>query len=144
MSHEIRTPLNGVIGLAELLDDVPMSTDKRLVFDNMRRSARLLADLVSQVLDVAVADAGALKLAAEPLSIREALATVQAVFQRAAGERGLSFVAEVDAAVPERVMGDVVRIRQVLLNVLGNAMKFTESGAFHLRVSLRDRSPDRQ
>ncbi|HEY4080688.1 MAG TPA: PAS domain S-box protein [Burkholderiaceae bacterium] len=134
-SHEIRTPLNGLLGLARMLQqpDLKDST-RREYLDQMLDSAESLSGLISDILDLSKIEAGRLSLETLPFALREMLNTIRLAYATLAQARGLTFTIEVDPAVPPRVMGDPTRVRQILSNYLGNALKFTEHGGVTLRV----------
>jgi signal transduction histidine kinase len=142
MSHEIRTPLNGVLGLARMLqDDTLPASRRRELHGHLLDSAQVLAELVSDVLDLSKIEAGHLVLERVPFDPRHLLAQAQRGFEALAAERGLALVGEVAAAVPARLEGDPLRVRQILANYLGNALKFTREGS--IRVSLTAPAPGR-
>jgi PAS domain S-box-containing protein len=135
MSHEIRTPLNGVLGLARLLQDETLGAGRRRELQaHLLDSAQALAGLVSDVLDLSKIEAGHLALEQLPFDPRELVAALYASFEPLANERGLGLAVEVAAEVPAMLLGDPVRLRQILANYLANAVKFTSHG--QIRVAL--------
>ncbi len=128
MSHEIRTPLNGILGVADLLGDTGLTAEQEAFARTIRESGRHLLALLNDVLDFSKIDSGALELECAPFAPRIVLETVQAMMVRQAEEKGLRLRAEASAAVPALVLGDAQRLRQVLLNLVGNAVKFTRAG----------------
>ncbi|UHQ19110.1 ATP-binding protein [Lysobacter sp. KIS68-7] len=139
MSHEIRTPMNGVIGMVELLSHTALDDKQRRMLDTCRDSAQVLLALLNDVLDFSKIEAGKVELETLPLSPGRMVEDLGVVLRAQAMERGIDVDVEVDEAVPALVEGDRVRLRQILANLGGNAVKFTERGRVTLSVS-----PDRQ
>ena len=128
MSHEIRTPMNGVMGMIALLKQGEMSAQQKAYFETIERSADALLLIIDDILDFTKIEAGRLELSAAPFNIRESLSSIEALFAEPAAQKGLSLAVTVESSVPEKVAGDPGRIRQILLNLIGNAVKFTEEG----------------
>ncbi|MGE0862687.1 MAG: ATP-binding protein [Vicinamibacterales bacterium] len=132
--HEIRTPLNGVLGLAALLLETPLSDDQRELADLLRISGDALLGLVDDVLDYSKLAAGKLRLETVAFDLRGVVRDTTRILSVRAGAKGLSLRYEVDGTIPELVSGDAKRMRQVLLNLGANAVKFTEQGSVTIRV----------
>ena len=142
MSHEIRTPLNGVIGLAELLHDTPLSAQQRQYIDLIERSGRSLVSLINDVLDHARIEAGKLELESIPFDLAALVGECGHIFSLRAHDNDTVIFCSVEPEVPAEIIGDPSRLRQVLINLLSNAVKFTEHGLVELVVSLRERRGD--
>jgi two-component system, sensor histidine kinase and response regulator len=136
MSHEIRTPMNGVIGMAELLLDGPLSTQQRDCAKTIRDSARALLTVINDILDFSKIEAGKLEMEASPVDVRDLAEDVARLIAAQAHAKGLEVTAHIDPAVPDLVKGDPGRLRQVLVNLCGNAVKFTHEGEVALDVKV--------
>jgi signal transduction histidine kinase len=136
MSHEIRTPLNGVIGMANLLASTTLNERQAQLVDNLARSGQTLLALINDILDLSRIEAHELELFTAPFEVREVVAEVTDLFAEQCGTKGLEVVYAVSEDVPPQLLGDSVRLRQILINLLGNAMKFTEQGEILIEVSV--------
>jgi PAS domain S-box-containing protein len=134
MSHEIRTPMNAVIGMAELLRDTPLSADQREYVETLNDAADSLLGLINDVLDFSKIEAGMLELSPMQFHLREALENTLRTLGHRAHQKGLELVCRIAPDVPEVLLGDAPRLRQVIVNLVGNAIKFTESGEVLLQV----------
>ena len=135
MSHEIRTPMNAIIGIADLLAKTPLSPEQDKYVQIFRRAGDNLLHLVNDILDLSKVEAGQLELERTGFSLHDLLEKVAEMVADRAHEKGLALVSEIAPNVPADRVGDPTRLRQVLLNLLGNAIKFTESGEVALRVA---------
>jgi len=134
MSHEIRTPMNAILGFSELLRSQMAASKDRNYLDAITSSGRTLLALINDILDLSKIEAGKLELQYEPVSVARLVDEIQKLFSIKAGEKGLKLITEVDPKLPRGLMLDEVRLRQVLFNVVGNALKFTEKGQVTIRA----------
>jgi PAS domain S-box-containing protein len=141
MSHEIRTPMNAIIGIADLLAKTPLSLEQDKYVQIFRRAGNNLLDLINDILDLSKVEASQLELERTGFSLSDLLEKVTEIVAVRAREKGLALICEIAPDVPTDLVGDPTRLRQVLLNLLGNAIKFTEAGEVGLRVALDTDSP---
>jgi signal transduction histidine kinase/DNA-binding response OmpR family regulator len=134
MSHEIRTPMNGVIGMIDLLKQSKMSNDQHEMVETVRSSAYALLTIINDILDFSKIEAGKLELEAVPTSISDVVEGVTETLGPNARNKGIELISYVDPKIPIAVLGDSVRLRQILFNLGGNAIKFTEEGRVLIRV----------
>ena len=136
MSHEIRTPMNGVLGMAALLQGTSLDAEQTRYLDIIRNSSEALLAIIDEILDFSKIEAKKLSLDLIDFDLRQLLADIADLSALRAAERDLRFVWQLDAAVPPMLHGDPGRLRQILTNLIGNALKFTPSGTISLRVGL--------
>ena len=134
MSHEIRTPLNGVLGTADLLREGVTDPDQALLVETITGSAEYLMRIIDNVLQAAKLDAGADPLEEQPFDLHLLVTTSAELLRPVASRKGLALILDIADRTPETVVGDAARVRQIVLNLLGNALKFTETGEVRLRV----------
>jgi signal transduction histidine kinase/DNA-binding response OmpR family regulator len=135
MSHEIRTPLNAIIGMAELLSETKLSADQQEYVRIFRRGGDTLLSLINDILDLSKVEGGHLELERSEFDLREVAERTTELLAIRAHEKGLELVCQVMPDVPSRLLGDAMRLRQILVNLIGNAIKFTERGEVVVRVA---------
>jgi signal transduction histidine kinase/DNA-binding response OmpR family regulator len=135
MSHEIRTPMNAVLGIAHLLGTTPLGADQRRYLELLNRSGRSLLSILNNVLDYSKIEAGKLDLAPVAFNIEEVVESLASLMSAAASDKRVELVIDVDHDVPPQLFGDSLRTQQILLNLTGNAIKFTERGEVVISVS---------
>lgn len=138
ISHEIRTPMNAILGLSELLANAELNETYREHARNIRNSSSVLLDIINNVLDIAKIEDGSLSLVNVHFRLHKLLDSVSAMIKNLAERKGITYTCSVKENTPEHFFGDDIRLSQVLLNILGNAVKFTESGGVNLEVAIKD------
>lgn len=134
VSHEIRTPLNGLLGMLQILGDSPLSREQEEYVETALQSGRNLLTVINDVLDLSKIEAGALDIFVEPFSLRGTVGAVCELFNEEARRKGIGLRCEVALDAPDRLIGDAGKIRQILFNVIGNAVKFTRKGEVRVQA----------
>lgn len=142
MSHELRTPMNGVLGCTQLLKDTSLTGQQRELIETMHRSAEALLTLVNDILDFSKIEAGKMTLEVADVNLRALINDVTTLAEGVACQKGLTVSVDIDAAVPAEFRGDPIRLRQILFNLVGNAIKFTKHGGITIAVSVKPQQSD--
>jgi signal transduction histidine kinase len=143
ISHELRTPMNGVLGMTDLLLETPLNEEQRDYAETISGSGHALLDIINDVLDLSQIDAEKLRIVAAPFNLENTIREVTQLLRAQADEKGIQLELQYHAGVPTVLVGDAGRIRQVVMNLVGNAIKFTDEGHVRIEVECRERGSDR-
>jgi len=142
MTHELRTPLSGVVGMSRLLGSTRLDPEQREYVESLTSSANMLQALIGDILDLSKIDARKLELKPAPFDLRRSISEVASALANQTLDKGVELIIDVDPDVPSEVYGDQLRFRQVLFNLVGNAVKFTEQGHVLIQASISDARPE--
>lgn len=143
MSHEIRTPLNAILGFTYLLDKTKLDEGQKTFLASIKTSGESLLDIVNDILDLSKLEAGMLRIENSPFTLHKVLDSVEALFKPKADEKNLFLGVEIDKSVPDDLLGDEMRLTQILVNLTGNAIKFTNEGSVTIAVSGKEINDDK-
>ncbi|WP_409433321.1 response regulator [Litorimonas sp. RW-G-Af-16] len=140
MSHEIRTPMNGILGMAELLANSPVTSRQREFVDVINNSATALLSIINDILDFSKIEAGAMELDPVPMDLKTLINDLTTMLRSEAQDKGLELIIDYPVSMPRSFIGDIGRLRQTLINLIGNAIKFTDQGHITIKVDVVERN----
>ncbi|MEZ9370057.1 ATP-binding protein [Shewanella sp. 10N.286.51.B2] len=140
INHELRTPLNGLLGAAELMEDTSITSYQKKLLMSVHQAGEMLRVIINDLLDISKMNAGMLELKLATFSPQTLIDTIEQIFTEKIKAKGLTFSCENDQSIPTTLLGDADRIKQILINLIGNSVKFTNQGSIHLHTSWQDTS----
>jgi len=140
MSHEIRTPLNSILGFSQLFDNTRLDADQKIFLKSIKSAGENLLNIVNDILDLSKLEAGMLRIEATTFSLRKVLQSVEILFRPKAKEKNILLLTSIDELLPDELIGDEIRLTQVLVNLAGNAIKFTNEGSVMITVNEKERN----
>ncbi len=142
MSHEIRTPMNGVLGMCQLLQSTPLTQKQQLYLNTISAAANSLLVIINDILDFSKIEAGEMKFEASPFNLDQVLEEIADLMIPAVAQKRLRLAYDIDPEIDDRIIGDSLRLKQVLTNLINNAVKFTRQGHILLRITIQNRDPE--
>src|SRR5450432_2917678 len=142
MSHEIRTPMNAILGFTNLLQKEQLNEKSREFVRSIQNSGESLLEIINDILDFSKIEAGMLRIESNPFSLRELLHSVKTMFATRIQPKDLSFKVNIENSIPDLLIGDSVRLTQILVNLVNNAIKFTNSGGIEINVTADKKKED--